>query len=196
MSLAESKLNEQFDLKKIKNILGKERYRHTMLVLQAAVKIATNLNIEVEKVEIAALLHDIAKGKKTEELKKILKDSKWDVDKFELSIPPILHAPAGAVIAEKEFGVTDNKILEAIRFHTLGHPKMGKIAQILYAADFISEDRDFAGLNKIRQEIERNFEFGLYLITTHILKYQLEQDNIVHPYSNDFRNKLLKRSDK
>ena len=73
---------------------------------------------------------------------------------------------------------------------------MGKIAQILYAADFISEDRDFADLNKIRQEIERNFEFGLYLITTHILKYQLEQDNIVHPYSNDFRNKLLKRSDK
>ena len=64
MSLAESKLNEQFDLKKIKNILGKERYRHTMLVLQAAVKIATNLNIEVEKVEIAALLHDIAKEKK------------------------------------------------------------------------------------------------------------------------------------
>ena len=193
MSLAESKLNDQFDLKKIKNILGKERYRHTRLVLQAAVKIARNLNIEVEKVKTAALLHDIAKGKKTEELKKILKDSRWDVDKFELSIPPILHAPAGAVIAEKEFGVTDNKILEAIRYHSLGHPEMGKVAQVIYASDFISEDRNFKGLNNIRLEIERDFENGLYLIVNHIIRYQIEQNNMVHPYSNDLRNKLLKK---
>jgi len=72
---------------------------------------------------------------------------------------------------------------------------MGETAQVIYAADFISEDRDFEGLDKIRIEIERDFESGLYLITSHIIKYQLEQDNMIHPYSNDFRNKLLKRSD-
>jgi HD superfamily phosphohydrolase YqeK len=69
---------------------------------------------------------------------------------------------------------------------------MGKIAQVIYAADFISEDRDFEGLDEIRIEIESDFELGLYLITTHIMKYQLERKNFIHPYSNDFRNKLLK----
>jgi len=195
MSLKKEEFNSNLDLEKIKKLLGRERYQHTVSVHKAALKIAKKLNLNLKKVEIAALLHDIAKSKNDAELKKIVKNSKWEPDQLELAIIPVLHAPAGAVIAEELFGVKDIEVLEAIRYHTLGHPKMGKIAQVIYAADFISEDRDFVGLNEIREEIARDFESGLYLITTHILKYQLERDNMIHPYSNDFRNKLLKRSD-
>ena len=194
MSLKKVELTD-LDLEKIKSLLGRERYQHTKLVLKAALKLAENMELDLKKIKIAALLHDIAKSKNENELKDILKNSKWEPDQLELNITPVLHAPAGAVIAENEFAVIDSDILEAIRYHTLGHPEMGKIAQVIYAADFISEDRDFAGLNEIRQEIERDFEFGLYLITNHIIKYQLKLDNFIHPYSNDFRNKLLKRSD-
>ncbi len=195
MSLKKEELISNFDLEKIKNLLGRERYQHTAFVLKAALKLASKLNLDLKKVESAALLHDIAKAKNDTELKEIVKNSKWEPDQLEMAITPVLHAPAGAVLAEEIFGVTDIEVLEAIRFHTLGHPEMGKIPQVIYAADFISEDRDFVGLNRIREEIVRDFESGLYLITTHILKYQLERDNFIHPYSNDFRNKLLKRSD-
>src|SRR6056297_29676 len=196
MSLTKEDFLVEVDLEKIKKRLGKKRYKHTLYVLEAASKLAKNLNLNQKKVKTAALLHDIAKSKNDEELKLILKDSRWNVDQMEAAILPILHAPAGAVIAEKEFGVEDLEVLEAIRYHTLGHPEMGKIAQVIYAADFISEDRQFSTLNKIRKKTERDFELGLYLITTNIIKYQLEQDNFIHPYSNDLRNKLLKRSDK
>ena len=196
MSLANEDFLVEVDLEKIKKRLGEKRYKHTLYVLEAASKLAKNLNLNQKKVKTAALLHDIAKSKNDEELKLILKDSRWNVDQMEAAILPILHAPAGAVIAEKEFGVEDQEVLEAIRYHTLGHPDMGKIAQVIYAADFISEDRQFSTLNEIRKKIERDFELGLYLITTNIIKYQLEQDNFIHPYSNDLRNKLLKRSDK
>ncbi|MGM0500004.1 MAG: bis(5'-nucleosyl)-tetraphosphatase (symmetrical) YqeK [Bacillota bacterium] len=195
MSLAKEDFLLEVDLGEIKKRLGKKRYKHTLYVLEAASRLANKLNLNQKKVKTAALLHDIAKSKNPEELKLILKDSRWNVDQLEAAIAPILHAPAGAVIAEKEFGVEDQEVLEAIRYHTLGHPKMGKIAQVIYAADFISEDRQFSTLNKIRKKIERDFELGLYLITTNIIKYQLEQDNFIHPYSNDLRNKLLKRSD-
>lgn len=195
MSLKNEKLNSNLDLVKIKKMLGSERYQHTKLVLKAALKLAEETGVEKLKVEKAALLHDIAKNKNSEELKMILKESNWEVDKLELSINPVLHAPAGAVIAANVFGIRDQEILEAIRYHTLGHPEMGKLARIIYAADFIAEDRSFVGLDEIRELIARDFESGLYLITTHIFKYQLEQNNYIHPYSNDFRNKLLKRSD-
>ena len=195
MSIKKEKLNSNLDLEKIREILGAKRYQHTAFVLKAALKIAKKLKLNLKKVEIAALLHDIAKSRSVLELKDILQNSNWEPDQLELEITPVLHAPAGAVIAEEVFGITDPEILEAIRFHTLGHPKMGKIAQVIYAADFISEDREFAGLDEIRTEIESDFESGLYLITNHIIKYQLEKDNFIHPYSNDFRNKLLKRSD-
>lgn len=195
MSLEKEKLNSDLDLKKIEKLLGRERYQHTKSVLKAALKIAKKLNLNLKKVETAALLHDIAKSKNDIELKEIIQNSNWEPDQLEFSITPVLHAPAGAVLAEELFEINDSDILEAIRYHTLGHPKMGKIAQVIYAADFISEDRDFIGLDEIRIEIERDFEYGLYLITTHIIKYQLERDNFIHPYSNDFRNKLIKRSD-
>lgn len=195
MSLAKEDFLVEIDLDKIKKILGEKRYKHTQYVLEAASRLAKKLNLNQKKVKTAALLHDIAKSKNAEELKLILKNSRWNVDQMEAAILPILHAPAGAVIAEKEFGIEDHEVLEAIRYHTLGHPEMGKIAQVIYAADFVSEDRRFSTLNEIRKKIERDFELGLYLITTNIIKYQLKQDNFVHPYSNDLRNKLLKRSD-
>lgn len=195
MSLKKENLNSNLDLEKIKKMLGDERFNHTTFVLKAALKLAKELNLNSKKVETAALLHDIAKGKNEVELKSIINNSKWEPDSLEFAITPVLHAPAGAVIAENDFGVNDYDILEAIRYHTLGHPQMGKIAQVIFAADFISEDRNFLGLEEIREEIVRDFEFGLYLIITDILKYQLGHDNLIHPYSNDFRNKLLKRSD-
>ncbi|PUU92578.1 MAG: metal dependent phosphohydrolase [Halanaerobium sp.] len=192
MTLNKENSASNLDLEKLKALLGDERYQHTKLVLESALKLADQLNLDLNKVETAALLHDIAKSKSSVELKKILNKSKWKPDQLEAEILPVLHAPAGAVLAEEIFGVNDPEILEAIRFHTLGHPEMGKIAQVIYAADFISEDRDFEGLGEIRIEIESDFELGLYLITTHIMKYQLERNNFIHPYSNDFRNKLLK----
>lgn len=191
----ENNFKLDFNLENLKNKLGNDRYQHTMLVLKAALQLAEQLNVEIKKVIKAALLHDIAKSKNEKELETILKNSKWKLDKLEAELVPVLHAPAGAVIAEKEYNIIDEDVLEAIRYHTLGHPEMGITAQIIYAADFISEDRSFDGLDKIRAEIKEDFYYGLYLITTHIINYQLGQGNIIHPYSNDLRNKLLKRSD-
>ncbi|MGM0548300.1 MAG: bis(5'-nucleosyl)-tetraphosphatase (symmetrical) YqeK [Bacillota bacterium] len=195
MKLEQEELKTELDLEKIKEKLGKKRYLHSLSVLNSALNLAQRFNLNLEKVKKAALLHDIAKNKEKDELLTIIKNSNWILDDLELSIIPVLHAPAGAVIAQKEFNIDDDEILEAIRYHTLGHPKMGNLAKIIYAADFIAEDRSFAGLDEIRSKIEKNFEFGLYLITSHIIKYQLKQNNFIHPYSNDLRNKLLKRSD-
>lgn len=190
-----SKFKTNIDLVKLEKMLGSERFNHTKLVLKAALELADALKIDKVKVEKAALLHDIAKNRTVTDLKIILEKSNWKVDDLEYSIPPILHAPAGAVIAEKEFDIKDQEILEAIRYHSLGHPKMSKLAQVIYAADFISEDRNFAGLDNIRYQIKKDFNLGLYLIVTHIQEYQLSQGNLVHPFSNALRNKLLKRSD-
>lgn len=194
MSLKNKHFSVEFDLEKVKERLGEQRYKHSLFVLKAASKLAKQLNLNQKKLKTAALLHDIAKSKNKSELNELLQDCRWNIDEIEASILPILHAPAGAVIAEKEFGIKDQDILSAIRFHTLGHPEMGRLAQVIFAADFISEDRDFFGLNEIREEIEKDFETGLYLIITSNIKYQLNQNNFIHPYSNDLRNKLLKRS--
>ena len=59
----------------------------------------------------------------------------WDAE--------ILHGPVGAWIAEKEFGVTDEDILNAIRYHTTGRAEMCKLEKIIFIADMIEPNRKF-----------------------------------------------------
>ena len=48
---------------------------------------------------------------------------------------------ASAALLKKDFGVTDNEILEAVSVHTFGAPDMGNLAKILYVADKIEPGR-------------------------------------------------------
>lgn len=183
-------------LAEIKQYLNRERFEHTQKVVKAAVELAEIHGADLERVKTAAYLHDIAKEFKQDEIKALLKDSDWEIDELEWSIPAVLHAPGGAELAKKDFKLKDHQILEAIRYHTLGHPEMGIIAQIIYAADFIEEGRQFKGLDKIRKRVKADLKNGIYLIAHYSILYQLELDNPVHPYTNELRNKfLLKRSD-
>jgi 2-amino-4-hydroxy-6-hydroxymethyldihydropteridine diphosphokinase len=53
----------------------------------------------------------------------------------------LLHGPAAA--ARLEFaGVDDREILDAVRYHTVGHADLARIGRALYAADFIEPGRE------------------------------------------------------
>jgi HD superfamily phosphohydrolase YqeK len=56
---------------------------------------------------------------------------------------PLLHGPAAAVRAAAE-GETDHDVLEAVRWHTVGHAQWGRTGRALYAADFLEPGRPFA----------------------------------------------------
>ncbi|MGM0602072.1 MAG: bis(5'-nucleosyl)-tetraphosphatase (symmetrical) YqeK [Bacillota bacterium] len=185
-------LNNREDfIKKIKSRINSERYKHTSGVVETALRLAENKDVNLNKVEKAAYLHDIAKDKSLKEIKELIRESDFVIDELEISIPAVLHAPAGAVIAEKEFAVHDKEILEAIRFHTLGHPDMGLTALIIFAADFIEPHRDFPGVEKIRKIIYNDFNRGIIKICSNMIKYQIETEKIIHPNTVMLRNKFL-----
>ncbi|MEO5511348.1 MAG: HD domain-containing protein [Longimicrobiales bacterium] len=52
----------------------------------------------------------------------------------------ILHGPACVVRLRGE-GVTDEALLHAINYHTIGHPQLGDIGRALYAADYLEPGR-------------------------------------------------------
>ncbi len=187
---------EEISLDMLKNRLSRSRYEHTLRVLEAALELAEIYDADIGKVKKAAVLHDIAKNLEIEKIKNILRKSTWEIDELEWTLDSVLHAPAGAVIAKTELGIDDYEILEAIRYHTLGHPDMGLTAQIIYAADFIEAGRSFEGLTEIQKIVKENLVEGIYKITSNSIKYHLKLDNPIHSYTNNLRNKfLIKRSD-
>jgi predicted HD superfamily hydrolase involved in NAD metabolism len=74
-----------------------------------------------------------------------------------LMIGAVLHGPVGAWLAKKDFNVTDEEVLSAIRSHTTGRENMTLFEMAVFVADAIEEGReDYPGLQKIRWLSEKS----------------------------------------
>jgi predicted HD superfamily hydrolase involved in NAD metabolism len=118
-------------------------------------------------------------------------------DAVDLLQPSLLHGPVGAWML-KEHGIMDDEaILDAIRWHTTGHPDMNQLAKIVYIADYIEPNRDFPGVDLLRQLTYRDLDLGVVAGIEHTLSFLIQKDGYIHPLSIATRNRLLEeRRDK
>ena len=142
----------------LKANLNEERYQHSLGTADMARELAKRFGEDEEKAYFAGLIHDCAKCLPKDETKKIL--SQKILEEGEIDSPKTHHAPAGAYVAQKEFGVEDEEILSAIRWHTIGKIGMTTFEKIIYIADKIEErTRPSEYANPIRKAL--NGENGL-----------------------------------
>ena len=67
----------------------------------------------------------------------------------------------GHILVEKEAGITDTEILDAIRYHTSGRPKMTLLEKVIYLADYIEPGRKFPGVEEVRELAEKDLNKAL-----------------------------------
>jgi predicted HD superfamily hydrolase involved in NAD metabolism len=130
--------------KKLKKELDKERYEHTKGVMYTAGCLAMAYEYPLEKAMLAGLLHDCAKCIPNEEKIRLCNENHILISQAELENPTLLHAKAGAVIAEGKYKVNDPEILHAIKVHTTGEPDMNLLDKIIFVADYIEPKRNSA----------------------------------------------------
>ena len=129
------------------------RAAHTLRVAETAAARAVGLRIPERQAICAALFHDCAKN--------IQKDSPW-LENFVLQpewgdVPDaVWHQFAGAYLAEHAFGVKDEDVLNAIRFHTSGRADMSLLEKLIFLADMVEDGRDFAGVENLRAAFWEN----------------------------------------
>lgn len=156
----------------VKRRLPAGRFLHTLGVVETAQSMAIKYGVDVEKSNIAALLHDIAKPLSTEEMAAVCQAAGDPVTEDELLSPKVIHAKAGAIIAEEEFHIDDADILNAIRYHTTGRPNMTVLEKIIFIADFIEPGRSKApNLDKIRKEAMIDLNRCVFMIIRDTLQY-------------------------
>ena len=141
-----TKISEKDLLEWLKENLNEERYIHSLGTADCARELAGKYNLDQEKAYVAGLLHDCAKCFSTEKLKEII-DKNLSVEACEMLNYKTLHAPVSAYVAEKDFGVKDEEILSAIRWHTLGKINMTDFEKIIFLADKIepnTRDKEYS----------------------------------------------------
>ncbi len=145
--------------KKLKKALDKERFEHTLGVMYTASCLAMAHGCDMEDARLAGLLHDCAKCIPNDEKISLCEKHKIHITPIEYENPSLLHAKLGALLAEKEYDVTNPELLHAIRVHTTGEPNMSMLDKIVYIADYIEPNRDKApNLTHVRELAFRNLD--------------------------------------
>ncbi len=132
-------------VEKARTDMPKKTFDHVCRTVMYAIKVNTKLNLPYKEVFLSCLLHDCAKHEKAE---------------MEGVPAPVVHQYTGAEKAKAYYGINDENILSAIRYHTTGKPDMTTLEKLVFCADMLEEGRDYPGVDYLRQTIESDFEKG------------------------------------
>lgn len=182
---------------RLKTELSPKRFTHTIGVVMTAERMAEHLHCTPEQARLCALLHDCAKELPMQEQYALAQRAKGSL--LPTDIDPIVHAPAGSVLAREKYGIEDDQVLEAIRLHTTGESVMSLLDKILFLADMVEPGRHFEGVQQIRQAAlnARNLEeldMAMMLAFRHNLCYIDTNHQPLHPASLRAMETLEKQS--
>ncbi|WP_042458609.1 bis(5'-nucleosyl)-tetraphosphatase (symmetrical) YqeK [Neobacillus dielmonensis] len=175
----------------VKPQLTEHRYQHTLGVMETAITLAKRYGADEKKAEIAAIFHDYAKFRPKEEMKAIITEQNFPQDLLDFNAE-LWHAPVGAYLVEKEAGVTDQEVLNAIRYHTSGRPGMTLLEKIVYLADYIEPGRHFPGVEEVRQMAEEDLDQALIKAVQNTIMFLMRKNQQVYPETFHTYNDLIK----
>jgi len=191
-----TKSKEAAILEWLKKNLTDQRFSHSIGCAECAVELAKKFNLDEKKAYVAGLLHDCAKCFSKDEMLDIIKKHIPDIDKNELINHKTLHAPVSAYVAKTEFGVEDEDILSAIRWHTLGKIEMNDFEKIIFLADKIEPNtRDLEYRGKILKYLMQKNGLNKALLTCYkeTIKSLVKRDLKICQVTIDIYNRLLGR---
>lgn len=178
-------------VRKVAKTLSNERFKHTIRVAILAGELASIHHEDMDKAVLAALVHDYAREKKNDELLALAQQGNWPIHAVEKSHPMLLHGPVAAFLAREEWGIKDTDVLEAVTYHTTGHPQMNPIAKVLYVADMVEPGRDYSGVEELRNQAFVDLKVSLLACLDHSIRYLLSEGAMIHPLSVETRSKLI-----
>ena len=158
--------------KRLSKYIDSNRFYHTQGVRYMSAALAMAHGADIEKAEVAGLLHDCAKCLSDSKKIKICDKNNIEISKVERSNAFLLHAKVGAYIAREKYGIKDVEILDAIRYHTTGRAEMRMLEQIVFIADYIEPRRNKSKhLPEIRLAAFSDLDECCYLILKDMLIY-------------------------
>lgn len=167
--------------------------RHIEGVVAEARRLARHYGVGPEQAVLAAWGHDIARAMSDQELLKAARQYGLSVLPIEKAVPILIHGAVGAEILSRQFGITDQAVLEAIRCHTTGHVDMSPLAKVVFVADKIepSKVQHNALLAAVRTLAQDDLDRAILEYLDQSLQESVRLGRMIHPETVAARNHLL-----
>ena len=185
--LALSELEE-----KVVGLLKPNRVAHVLGCRDTAVELARLWGADETDAARAALLHDITKALDTDMQLALCRAYGAPLDAFSKQNPKTLHALTGSLVAHRIFG-ENQAVISAIRCHTTGKANMNMLEKIIYVADYMEPNRDFPGVEKLRNLAYTDIDQALRVGLETTLSMLRQQGKEVSPESAEALAWLAKR---
>lgn len=168
----------------VRRLLKPNRVAHVLGCRDTAVELAQRWGADPVDAARAGLLHDITKALDGPLQLTLCQAYGKMLDDFSRKYPKTLHAFTGSLVARRIFGEND-AVVEAIACHTTGKADMNLLETILYVADYMEPNRDFPGVERLRQAAFQDIQAALKLGLEMTLEHLKNQGSEVSPQSQE-----------
>ena len=175
----------------LKQSLKPGRYVHSVNTMKEAVSLAQRYGEDKDMAAIAGLLHDCAKDLRDWETLDYCWTHGIMLNEVEKKQVFLMHGAVGAIIAQEKYGVENEAILNAIKYHTTGYSEMSMMDKIIFLADYIEPGRTHSEVDNARKLAYEDIDRALISSFDSIINYVIHQKGLIHPYTIEARNKLL-----
>ena len=188
--MLDTERNEEFR-KLIEEKLNENRYIHSLNVADSAKELAKMYGCDEDKAYTAGLLHDVMKNASDFEQLNVIARAGEELTSCEKANKKLWHAIAGTAFLKTELNVKDEDILNAVRYHTTARENMSTLEKVIYVADFISADRNYPGVEEVREAAEDSLEKAMMIGLEFCIHEIVEKKQILHPDSVDAYNEIV-----
>ena len=165
-------------------VVGDKRREHIRRVVALLDSWAEQMQLpddEASRWTAAGWLHDALRDAPEEMLRALTADGTRPI--------AVLHGPAAAVRAEQD-GERRQDVLDAVRFHTIGHAGWNRTGRALYMADFLEPGRWFLGPEReyLARQVPRDFDASFRQVVRLRLEWTLKQGGQLFPEAVELWN--------
>ena len=173
--------------------LSEKRRAHVYGVVETAKKLAEKYGCDINKAETAALFHDMFRSTPVEVLNMYIRQ--LGLDDTYLNNANLAHGPIAAVIMNRDYGIDDHDVLNAVKYHTTGRAGMSTLEKVIYLADAIEPGRNYPDVDKVRKLAEISLEKACLFSMEHSINYIRERGLFLHEDTIKARDYLLEKGE-
>lgn len=166
---------------------------HIECVREIARELASIHSIDGAQVDLAAAAHDLARALDDDTLLESAREYGIEPSPVHRGKPLLLHGPVAAEWLEREAGIEDAQVLEAVRWHTTGRAGMDPVARVVFLADKLDPSK--AGRYPFQDDIgalaRKDLDRALLRFLDMELGRFVAQGYLIDPSSVELRNELV-----
>lgn len=183
-------MNEQSMQELVRQAISPARFRHVEGVVQTADELARRFGVDPDQARQAAWAHDYAREWPVDRWYEVAKER--GVDEQFFAVAELLHGHIAAAMLPELFGIDNEDVANAVRYHTSGRVGMSALEKVVCLADYIEPGRTFPAVEDLRKLAEQDLDLALASAFDNTIRFLLDRQKPIFPLTVLARNHLWK----